>query len=320
MQSNHQPQGNPFTSPGQGGFNGPPPYNPGAQMNMGMGMGNQQQQQQGNFYQPPAPMGNTGFANPNQMMQQTQPRFPFKSMIMSLQHGIYVKQKFEFLEAVTGCESGNKYYIYELAQNGKKKKGKKLVKCKEKSNQCGKQCLSSSDRPFKMECKNLFDGDDLCLQMRKPYKMTFMCFNRPKMDIFTFANGQEQYLGKVVDNYDFCNYSFSLFNSQSKKLFHVEASCNQLGFFCSCPCGPCEKIIFRIWRGDKEQELQPLIKKGKSNYAKNAIGDADNFIVPFPPNATYEERVMLMATSLFIDYMMFESSASSNEKTNRYEM
>lgn len=47
--------------------------------------------------------------------------------------GVYIKQKFELLEAMTGCETENKYVINAADQSGEKAKKMKLFKAKEKS-------------------------------------------------------------------------------------------------------------------------------------------------------------------------------------------
>ena len=265
----------------------------------------------GGFPQP----GNNMYANPNQMAANTGPKFGFRPMMESFQNGIFIKQKFEFFEAVSGCETANKYYVYERGQNNKKM-GKKLIKCKEKSSFCARQCLKGSARPIEMNCYNLFDNDNLCLQLEKPYKISFMCWNRPMMRVNYTENGNMVNLGKVVDNYDFCNYSFDVLNANGEKRFHIEAACNQLGFHFQCPCDACEKIIFNIWKGDKKEECEPLIKTGKG-CGKNMMGDADNFSIPFPPGSTFEDKALLLATGLFIDYMMFEESANQGNNNRQ---
>jgi len=47
------------------------------------------------------------------------------------------------------------------------------------------------------------------------------------------------------------------------------------------------------------------------------IGDADNFSVPFPPGCSFEDKVLLLSTALFIDYQMFEEKASDNDNGRR---
>lgn len=86
--------------------------------------------------------------------------------------------------------------------------------------------------------------------MEKPYVWDCCGFNRPNMEVFGYQGGQEVFMGKVVDNCDICNYSFTLTDADGNNLFFIEAKCTQLGFFCDCPFGPCEKIVFDVYRGD----------------------------------------------------------------------
>lgn len=154
--------------------------------------------------------------------------------------------------------------------------------------------------------------------MEKPYKMTMMCINRPEMKVRYTENGNFIDLGKVVDNWDFCNFSFSVLDAQGTQMFHIEASCMQLGFHCKCPCESCETIVFEVYKGEKSagNKWPDLVKTGK-NCVANAMTDADNFMVPFGQNATFAERAMLIATALFIDYMMFEVNPKKNKNKNR---
>lgn len=54
--------------------------------------------------------------------------------------GVFVKQKFELLEALTGCETENKYIVYAADSEGDKTK-LELFKAKEKSNCLARICL-----------------------------------------------------------------------------------------------------------------------------------------------------------------------------------
>jgi len=56
--------------------------------------------------------------------------------------GLFIKQKFELLEAITGCETENKYEVFAADKDGDKKKKLILFKCKEKSGCCERQFLS----------------------------------------------------------------------------------------------------------------------------------------------------------------------------------
>lgn len=266
---------------------------------------------------PPGQMGMGGINNPDDFNNAYAPKFTLQQMLMSIP-GIFIKQKFEFMEAITGCETANKYYVYKREANGGKSKTQYL-KCKESSGCCARNCLSGDCRPFKMKCYNLHNNDVECLEMIRECQCTCCCFNRPQMKVMFLENGKEEYFGKVVDNFDCCNFSFSVKDQDHNTVYHIEAKCCQCGIWCKCPCEQCEKIVFEIWSGDKKHQLQtPLMKIGKKDCAKNMMGDADNFSVPFPSDASFRDRCLLLACALLIDYRMFEESANGGEGANRH--
>lgn len=232
-------------------------------------------------------------------------------MLESFQYGVFIKQKFELFEALSGCESANKYLVYEMGMDGDRI-GTEIFVCKEESSCCSRKCLKGSTRPFKMKIHNHSSGNRICMEMDKPYKCCITPCNRPEMKVTFTENGTPEYFGKIVDNYDFCNYSFSIMGPDDKLIFTVVAKCMQCGFMCQCGCQACERVVFKVYRG--KVELQPLLKIGKKSCTKNLIGDADNFSIPFPKDSTYEERSLLMATGLFIDYMMFEEKQDKKKK------
>lgn len=247
--------------------------------------------------------------NPNDLMHT----FSLHRMIMSWR-GVYIKQKIEFMEAITGCETGNKYMVYERGNHGRRR-GKEMLKCKEYSSCCARNCTTGGCRPFKMRVFNLWNHESKCLEMDRECQVTCACFNRPSMQVYYTEDGTREYLGRVVDNFDCCNYSFKVQNNENVTIFYIEASCLQCGLCCQCPCQSCERVTFNMWRGDKKVRLNtPLVKYGKKNCIKNAFTDADNFSVPYPEGSDFEERCLLLATALFIDYRMFESSPQGKER------
>lgn len=76
---------------------------------------------------------------------------------------LVVKQKIEWAEVVTGCETENRYNVYD-------RQGNKLFKAKERSGCCNRQCCGSC-RAFDME-----------VRLKKnvnPAKPQFLHFSRP---------------------------------------------------------------------------------------------------------------------------------------------
>lgn len=122
--------------------------------------------------------------------------------------------------------------------------------------------------------------------------------------------GGSIYLGKIVDNFDVCSYSFRVLDRDDNVSWYIEASSCQLGLLCRCPFQGCEEVEFKLWRRDREEECESIKKYGKESYAKNAIGDADDFSVPFPPGCNFDDKVLLMTSAIFIDYLMFENKSN----------
>lgn len=113
--------------------------------------------------------------NPNDLMHT----FSLHQMLMSWS-GVYIKQKIEFMEALSGCETANKYYVYERGQHGRRR-GKEMLKCREYSGCCARNCMSGDCRPFKMRVFNLWNHESKCLEMDRDCQMTCLCINRPSM-------------------------------------------------------------------------------------------------------------------------------------------
>lgn len=65
---------------------------------------------------------------------------------------IIVKQKPDYLEALTGCQIENKYkvYAYKPTSEYEGEIGKEYFKCKESSDCCKRNFLSPDCRPFEV--------------------------------------------------------------------------------------------------------------------------------------------------------------------------
>lgn len=64
---------------------------------------------------------------------------------------------------------------------------------------------------IKVKNETNMDDDITCLKISKPCTCTCWCLNRPVIHVdYTEVPGQEKYLGKIVDNFDCCNFSFDV--------------------------------------------------------------------------------------------------------------
>lgn len=327
----HNQMGNPAMQPMNPGYNmGQPGMQPGmGHPGMGMGHPGMGMGQPMGMGHPGMGMGQPmGMGMPGMMtgpnaggLTGMDPGLMTVEQIWSMiPQGIFVKQKFDILEAMTGCDTPNRYYVYEQNTAGGAKK-KKIFKCKEKSGWCARNYLSSDCKPFDMEIKKCFkdedyDNEEVVIKLERDCQCTCYCFNRPTMKVYNTERGQKIYVGKVVDSWDCCNYSYTVYDSSDQVRFFIKASCCQLGFCCKCPCEPCEKIEFDLWSGDKEKPEAPILKLGTGSCLKNAMGSADNFSVTFPMAATWQDKTLLLASVLMIDFMQFEEKNGGSGKNN----
>ena len=248
-------------------------------------------------------------------MMVQQPAFiPHTEKIMQIP-GIFVKQKLELLEVISGCETENKYYVYEK-KPGKIKKAnkKKLYKCKEKSGCYSRNCLSNDCRAFKLKIENLGFQDEYdreCVVVEKECSFTCWCLNRPFVNVFYTEDGSQTKIGKIRDPFDCCNYTFEVYDREDRIFAKVFTHCCQCGIWCKgCCCEPCETVPFEVY--DKEgKTIATLTKKNKDCF-KSMISDADNFGFDFPDYFDWEQRTLFMVTMVFIDYMMFEEHNRNN--------
>jgi len=224
--------------------------------------------------------------------------------------GIFIKQKFDWAEAFTGCEQENQYLVYPANKEGDKK-GKALFKLKEKSGCLSRQCLSAECRPFQVTINTVdteyeeLDNEPF-LKIDRPCKCTCYCFNRPEITLTWCENGKDEFIGKIKDPLNLCNLVVDVYDAHNNLKYKIDGSCCQLGMHCKLPCEPCQTIDFDI-KSPSGENVSTLQKRSQG-CLQSAMSDADNFSVFFPPKATKEDKALIMAAVIFLDFRYFEEN------------
>lgn len=52
-----------------------------------------------------------------------------------------------------------------------------------------------------------------------------MCINWPTYYVYYEEEGNSEYIGKIIDNYDFVNYSFSIKDDSDHLLYYINGAC-----------------------------------------------------------------------------------------------
>ena len=232
---------------------------------------------------------------------------------------LFIKQRVELLEVVTGFETANAYDILGT-QNGQTEP---LFFAGEQSDCCTRQCCGSN-RCFEMavfSATNASSASTPLMTFERPLR------NRPPgcccylQEIKVFnedgAARGESPIGRLMQNYSCCGSAFSVLVGGVVQFKISGPVC-----ICDGPC--CGDQQFFITTGTSGQHIETpagparITKmggakgKGFEGMVQEAVSDADNFGCTFPPGASPEAKAVLLAAVFLIDFLFFEDSAGED--------
>jgi hypothetical protein len=216
--------------------------------------------------------------------------------------GLYLKQKMDPIEAFLPYEKANKYVFFPIEKSGAKFMNK-IFKAKEKSDVILRQFAGPS-RPFQMIVKNTDGesdfGDFLFLDRQ------WVCCQCNKGDLrVTCLEGGQNYVGRVHGPCTCCGFNIQIFDAQEQLKYQFNGDCCQCGVQCGgCPCESCRTVMFTL--NDASGAQISEMKRTRGLLA-SVISDADDFMLMFPPSATPQDRMLLLAAMIFMDFAYFEA-------------
>lgn len=141
--------------------------------------------------------------------------------------------------------------------------------------------------------------------------------NRSEMKVSFVEPGETQNIGKITDPYDMCSYIFYVWNENNVCDYLIEANCCQCYFWCKCPCEECALCLFEIKDYRNGQILENIYRRGSldccNNVNSNQGDEMNRMDVFFPNNSNWKQRALLMCTGVFLDYVYFEETQSSQD-------
>ena len=257
-------------------------------------------------------------------VQMAVPQFQFVDDPMALlltAKSASVKQRFELFEVITGCETNNQYYVSTIDGEGNKKY---LFKAKENSSCFCRNCCPGSSREFNLDLRRITytsQGQEKKVDFAKferPFKCTCCCLNRPEMT-GKLVGPQSVPLGKVSEPCTVCDPIIKVHTKNNAVAYTITCDCCQCGFCCrNSLIGRCSVVKFDIFSGSSitEKPTGHIIKKGKG--LESAIGDADFYNITFPPEASPEDKVLLIGAVIMIDYLYYEDKDDDSTHHRRH--
>lgn len=243
---------------------------------------------------------------------------------------VVVEQKIELLEILTGCETANRYNVYLL---DKDKNKKFLLKCKESSSWCCRNCVPSNDRSFTLTVIHIknsnkqLDYKKNLADFARPYQFTCGCLCRAKMiGYYGDENaevGHKNSSGKKeisknargmgeIDERFACGCKIEVRGEDGNIKYKIVGDYCQCGYCCRiASIGKCYEVDFWIYDADADiTTSKPVgnihkVFKGLTEL----ITDSDAYILTFPRKATAIERLLLIGSVILIDYRYYEEIA-----------
>ena len=251
-------------------------------------------------------------SNPNSPQNpQVSKNGGFISLIEGL-IGVYIEQRPDIIDCILPCDfKPNQYKIYPLT-NGQKEEQEVLI-CNEKNGCIIRNIFPLPCRPLELDIEK--DGN-VVMTFTKSCTLTCYCIMRPKIEVRNKENGRNQLLGYIIDKFDFCgfNQTFEIYNQNDSLIHTIKGNCCQIGLLCNCPCAWCEKFEFDLndLNGSPIGKIQKL---GTGSCFDNCCSTADHFSIPFPGNANWQTKALLIAAGLWIDFSMFERKINRGKST-----
>lgn len=227
----------------------------------------------------------------------------------------YVRQKVELLEVMTGCDTLNQYSVYSRNSRGNVVH---LFECKEDSGCCERVYCRGDSKPFKMLMKHvtqpgMMEADfmNTYAVFDRPFKCTCCCLGRPSLSgYYKDMNGNN--FGRIEEPWTCCDPVFIIKDQNKDARFQIHANCCQCGLICRNSLGKCSETVFNIFPLEctnfDDNNAIGTIKKVSGGFMKEFFTEADNYEVKFPPNASPEEKLLIVGATLMIDYRFFEDT------------
>ncbi|CXI08518.1 phospholipid scramblase, putative [Plasmodium berghei] len=221
--------------------------------------------------------------------------------------GCRIKQQFDDREFLADYVMGmkfdfnNKYLILDA--------GNELLKFTaiENSEFFSRNCLPKMCIPINM--KILSYGKELVkpdIMVEKDCSFTICCLNRPIIKMYDFSNNNNKKLiGTIRPPFSCCSFKFDLFDASNKKIIYMDDTCCQMSILCPCPFGPFKFSNYYLRDAKTHERIAHLRKEVP--FLKFVKRDIDNYTLNFEDVQNPEWKMMLLAFSLFLDYIYYDA-------------
>ncbi|XP_075821117.1 phospholipid scramblase 2 [Microtus pennsylvanicus] len=207
---------------------------------------------------------------------------------------ILIHQQFEFVEAILGFETANKYKIQNQL-------GQKVYYAVEESNFFTRNCCGDS-RSFSMRILDN-SGHEVIL-LNRPLRCS-SCFCPCCLQKIEVQAPPGVTIGYVVQTWHPCLPTFTVQNEKNQAVLKIAGPC------ITCSFGG--NIDFEIMSLD-EKIVIGRISKHWSGFLKELLTDVDSFGIQFPLDLDVKMKAVMLGACFLIDFMFFETGRGQRPK------
>ncbi|CAL8068612.1 unnamed protein product [Calicophoron daubneyi] len=204
---------------------------------------------------------------------------------------LFVKQKKEILEIVTGIETENRYDVLNAL-------GQTVYRCVEEASYFQMSCCGAS-RAFTM---HVYDNAGIeVVRIIRPYKYHCMQWcNCCKccQDEVEVQSPVGTVAGYVTQMSDGCKIKYNIMDSNQTSVLQLKGSS-----YCICECWG--DMHFQVLSKDGTIPVGDVTKQW-SGIVQEYFTDADNFGISFPMDLDVRIKAVLLGAAFLIDFMFFE--------------
>lgn len=248
-------------------------------------------------------------AIPTQVVQYVFVTDPMQELATST--SAIIQQEADFLETFSGCDRPNKYHIFIHTPLGLRY----MFKCTEQGDCCSRNCCSTDMRNFELyfnhiTSTNEYYGKSTSKTFLKLKKPCSVCF-KPKIVVEHFSLGTRY--GKIKQASCTMDPEVDIYDNNNYLLYEISTECCQAGMCLGAACSKLSEVNFRIKQNGRT--VGNLTKC--TSTAEEFFTKADTYEVDFPRNASVNEKLLIIVSSLLIDYLYFEESGIDEERDRR---
>ncbi|XP_055493317.1 phospholipid scramblase 1-like isoform X2 [Leucoraja erinacea] len=197
---------------------------------------------------------------------------------------IFVYQLFEFIEALTGFETKNKYEL-------KNSMGQRVYFAVEESEFCNRLCCGAN-RAFSI--KIMDNLNQTVLNLVRPlgcHSCWCPCLHH-RMEVQAPPG---TIIGYVVQEWNPCIPILSIQNEMSETILKIRGPCMQF----SC----CGDVNFKVLSKDESTVVGKISKKW-TGLLREFFTDADNFGIQFPMDLDVKVKAVLIGACIMVDFFV----------------